>query len=181
MFRVAIGRSVRAASRQSYLLVSRPSFALQARFESNGPPPPKIRTPEQQAKKDALDRRDEIQRDWDAKIITYAELKPRTESPVPETYLIDVREPDEVIQGMIPSAVNLPLTVLGNSLHLDSTAFLEKHGFEKPSKDQQVIFYCRSGMRSTTASDVAKRNGYTNILNYKGSWLEWVEKENIKK
>lgn len=110
--------------------------------------------------------------------------------------MIDVREPDEVIQGMIPSAVNLPLSVLGNSLHLHHVAFKEKHGFEKPTKDQELIFYCRSGKRSTSASDIAKRNGYNksvyphitsirssvddhvSILNYKGSWLEWVEKEN---
>jgi len=96
---------------------------------------------------------------------------------------------------MIPSAVNIPLSELANSLHLDRTTFLQKYGFEKPLSNQRMIFYCRSGMRSTTASDVAKRNGYTkygllrilrkylhsrtscSILNYKGSWLEWVEKE----
>lgn len=61
---------------------------------------------------------------------------------------------------MIPSAVNLPLTVLGESLHLTPQAFKTKHGYDKPQKDQQVIFYCRSGMRSATASDVAKRNGF---------------------
>jgi rhodanese-related sulfurtransferase len=71
-----------------------------------------------------------------------------------------VREPDEVIQGMIPSAVNIPLSVLGAALHTARAEFLEKFGFEKPRWEQEVIFYCRSGMRSTTASDVAKRNGY---------------------
>lgn len=79
---------------------------------------------------------------------------------VQNTYIIDVREPDEVIQGMIPSAVNIPLSVLGAALHTPRDEFLEKFGFEKPRWEQEVIFYCRSGMRSTTASDVAKRNGY---------------------
>jgi rhodanese-related sulfurtransferase len=78
--------------------------------------------------------------------------------------LIDVREPDEVIQGMIPSAINLPLSELANSLHLHHTAFKEKHGFEKPGKNKELIFYCRSGARSTSASDVAKRNGYTKYV-----------------
>ncbi|KAF8898355.1 Rhodanese-like domain-containing protein, partial [Infundibulicybe gibba] len=109
--------------------------------------------------------------------LSYEELKPKTENPTADTYLIDVREPDEVIQGMIPSAVNLPLSVLANSLHLHHIAFKDKHGFEKPRKDQEVIFYCRSGVRSSSASDVAKRNGYTKILNYKGSWLDWIERE----
>ena len=77
-----------------------------------------------------------------------------------DAFLIDVREPDEVAQGMIPSAVNIPLTVLPESLHLTPQAFKEKFGFDKPRHDQEVTFYCRSGKRSTTASDVAKRNGY---------------------
>ncbi|KAF5377556.1 hypothetical protein D9615_005205 [Tricholomella constricta] len=175
----AIRVSRTAVRRNAYVIVSRPSVAaFQVRFESTAPPSKPPLTPEQRARKAALERSDDLQRDWDAKEITYAELKPRTNSPTPDTYLIDVREPDEVIQGMIPSAVNLPLSELGNSLHLSRVAFLEKHSFEKPMKNQQLIFYCRSGKRSTTASDVAKRNGFTNILNYKGSWLEWVEKEN---
>ncbi|KAJ3842969.1 endoplasmic reticulum protein [Lentinula raphanica] len=116
-------------------------------------------------------------RDWDAKIIKYEELKPKTQSPAPNTWLIDVREPDEVMQGMIPSAVNIPLTVLPESLNASAATFREKFGFEKPAKNQEVTFYCRSGKRSSSASDIAKRNGYTNILNYEGSWLDWVERE----
>lgn len=78
-----------------------------------------------------------------------------------DAYIIDVREPDEVIQGSLPSAVNLPLTVISESLHLNPVAFKEKHGFEKPKRDQEIVFYCRSGKRSASACDVAKRNGYT--------------------
>ncbi|KAJ4476750.1 Rhodanese-like protein [Lentinula aciculospora] len=116
-------------------------------------------------------------RDWDAKVINYNELKPKTESPASNSWLIDVREPDEVMQGMIPSAVNIPLTILPESLSASPAMFREKFGFEKPEKDQEVTFYCRSGKRSSSASDIAKRNRYTNILNYKGSWLDWVERE----
>ncbi len=75
-------------------------------------------------------------------------------------YLIDVREPDEVLQGMIPSAVNLPLSDLSGALHMDGAKFKEKYGFQKPEFGQEVVFYCRSGKRSATASDVARRNGY---------------------
>ena len=75
--------------------------------------------------------------------------------------LIDVREPDEVIQGSIPSSVNLPLSTLSTDLHLDRGSFLKKHGFEKPTMNQEIVFYCRSGKRSATACDVAKRNGFT--------------------
>lgn len=146
-----------------------------ARFNSTRAPPSDWS--DKQARKEALDKIHDLQRDWDACILTYEELKPKTQSPTQDLYLIDVREPGEVIQGMIPSAVNLPLSTLADSLHLSKLAFKAKHGFEKPKPDQEVIFYCRSGMRSSSASDIAKRNGYTNIYNYKGSWLEWVSKE----
>ncbi len=109
--------------------------------------------------------------------------------------MIDVREPDEVLQGMIPSAVNLPLSGLSGALHLDGEKFREMYGFQKPALDQEIVFYCRSGMRSSSASDVARRNGYKkyiyiptfgqpvliafppSILNYKGSWLDWKARE----
>nr|GAT47889.1 predicted protein [Mycena chlorophos] len=169
MLRAAALRSVRAVRPQTL----RPAYhTLPRRYQSSQPNPDKHAS----AKKAAQELADNLQRDWDAKVIDYAQLLPKTRSPSPESYLIDVREPDEVIQGMIPSAVNLPLSVLANSLHLHSDAFKAQHGFEKPSKSQEITFYCRSGVRSTSACDVAKRNGYTNILNYKGSWLEWVEK-----
>lgn len=74
--------------------------------------------------------------------------------------MIDVREKDEVMQGSIPSAVNLPLTELSGALHLPPTDFLRIYGFPKPKPDQEIIFYCRSGKRSASACDVAKRNGY---------------------
>ena len=78
--------------------------------------------------------------------------------------MIDVREPDEVIQGSIPSSVNLPLSILSGALHLAPDVFEKRYGFEKPKKDQEIIFYCRSGKRSATASDVAKRNGFTKCV-----------------
>ncbi|KAL1667691.1 Rhodanese-like domain-containing protein [Schizophyllum commune] len=112
----------------------------------------------------------------EAKEISYDELLPKTTSPSLDAYLIDVREPNETEQGMIPSAVNLPLSELPNSLHLGSTDFKAKYGYEKPKKDQEITFYCRSGKRSTTACEIAAQNGYNNLLNYKGSWLEWVSK-----
>ncbi|CAA7264702.1 unnamed protein product [Cyclocybe aegerita] len=188
MYRGALARSVRTASRSHAVSFTafRPAAAHFIRFNSTATPPASDssskppKTPEQLAKKAALERQDDLQRDWDAKILTYEELLPRIQNPSPNAYLIDVRERDEVIQGMIPSAVNLPLSVLATAFHLHHEEFKTKYGFEKPRLNQELVFYCRSGMRSSTASDVAKRNGYTNILNYKGSWLEWTEKQKQK-
>ncbi|KAI0757219.1 Rhodanese-like protein [Daedaleopsis nitida] len=174
MLRLTLARSAtlaQAAVHTRASIVSTRVALQQVRYESSKVP---------DDKKKVLEAKNNLQRDWDAKVITYEELKPKTLQPSPDKYLIDVREPDEVLQGSIPSAVNLPLSVLSSALHLRSSEFKEKFGFEKPRFDQELTFYCRSGMRSTTASDVAKRNGYTNILNYKGSWLEWSEREGKK-
>ncbi|KAJ7225748.1 endoplasmic reticulum protein [Mycena pura] len=173
MLRIAVIRSVRSFRPQAL-----PSYLprITQRYETSASKPPESDKHTVTAAKTVQELSDDLQRDWDAKVVTYEELLPKTRSPSPDSYLIDVREPEEVIQGMIPSAVNLPLSVLSNSLHLHPDAFKAQHGFEKPKKAQELTFYCRSGKRSTTASDVAKRNGYTNILNYTGSWLEWVEK-----
>ncbi|KAL1952175.1 hypothetical protein VTO73DRAFT_1324 [Trametes versicolor] len=173
MFRLALARSAGTARTVSHVRapVVSPRIALGLRHES---------TKVSDERKKVLQARDALQGDWDAKEITYEELKPKTQQPSPDKYLIDVREPDEVLQGSIPSAVNLPLSVISSAFHLPAAEFKEKFGFEKPRLDQEVTFYCRSGKRSTTASDVAKRNGYTNILNYKGSWLEWTAREGQK-
>ena len=184
MFRPALVGTARFVSQRtaSTSIVSR-SIALHSiRYNSTQSPKPPL-TAEQQIKKDALKRQDDMQRDWDARVLTYAELVPKTENPTPvrnllsynageeatcfqDSYLIDVREPEETMQGMIPSAVNIPLSVLPGALHMPPETFKEKFGFEKPKPNQEVTFYCRSGMRSTTASDVAKRNGYTAYYNF---------------
>ena len=80
-----------------------------------------------------------------------------------DSYLIDVREPDEVVQGSIPSSVNIPLSVLPASLYMHAREFEQKFGFKKPRRDQEIIFYCRSGVRAATAGDIAKKNGYERL------------------
>ncbi|CEL57545.1 Putative thiosulfate sulfurtransferase, mitochondrial OS=Schizosaccharomyces pombe (strain 972 / ATCC 24843) GN=SPAC4H3,07c PE=3 SV=2 [Rhizoctonia solani AG-1 IB] len=115
--------------------------------------------------------------DWSAPVVTYEELKPRTEQPKEDAYLIDVRELDEIAQGSIPSSVPLPLSVFAEALRAPEDEFRNKHGFKKPTQNQEIIVYCRSGKRSATAADIAHKYGFTNIKNYSGSWLDWSKKE----
>jgi len=168
--------SLRAAASSRPVLVRtlpRPIQRPFARFESS-----EAATPEKP--KEIRKQRKQLAKDWTAPIITYEVVKAMSESPGLDAYLIDVREPDEVAQGSIPSSVNLPLSVLATDLQLPRHAFKEKHGFDKPRKEQEITFYCRSGKRSASAADVAKRNGFTNIQNYDGSWLDWVKREGKK-
>ncbi|EIM92749.1 endoplasmic reticulum protein [Stereum hirsutum FP-91666 SS1] len=151
-----------------------PMLSFSIRFNSTQQP----RTDEEKAARQAaLAARDKLQSDWRIPVIPYEVVKQKSQQPSTNEFLIDVREPDEVIQGSIPSSVNLPLSELAASLKLGSFKFEQKYGFKKPTEDQEIIFYCRSGKRSATASDVAKRNGYKNINNYEGSWLDWVKRE----
>lgn len=76
------------------------------------------------------------------------------------TFEADVREVDEVVQGNIPSSVNLPLSSLEKSLEAHEDDFVRSNGFKKPSKKQTIIFYCRSGVRSAKAMELAKMKGF---------------------
>ncbi|KIP04419.1 hypothetical protein PHLGIDRAFT_15210 [Phlebiopsis gigantea 11061_1 CR5-6] len=119
--------------------------------------------------------------DWEARQITYDELKPKTLAPHPNMYIVDVREPEELAAGRIPGAVNVPLSaVLAGAFALDPTAFSAQFGFNKPCEDQELVVYCKKGKRSSIACDSAKKAGYNNIAEYKGSWLDWVSREGIE-
>lgn len=93
--------------------------------------------------------------------ITYKELKTIADQPTGEVTIIDVREPDEVSAGMIPSAVNVPLTQFEKSFNPNGGAdFQQKFAFPRPSFNDPLVFYCRSGKRSAQALEVAKKGGW---------------------
>ena len=56
---------------------------------------------------------------------------------------------------------------------MPSHEFEEKFGFKKPSADQELVFYCKAGVRSSAAAQLAKQVGYTKVGEYRGSWLDW--------
>ncbi|CAH8655374.1 unnamed protein product [Schistosoma rodhaini] len=93
--------------------------------------------------------------------------------------LIDVREPDELEQtGKIPYAVNIPLGEVEDAFKLDEKSFLEKYKFQKPNvADKNVVFSCRSGVRSMRALKIVQDLGYENPLNLVGGYNAWA-KEN---
>lgn len=54
--------------------------------------------------------------------------------------ILDVREPDEVMNGNIPSSVNLPLSIFEQEMAADTGDFTRKNGFRKPAKDQPIMY-----------------------------------------
>ena len=74
--------------------------------------------------------------------------------------LIDVREPDEVMYGSIPSSVNLPLSQLEKAMKLEDGRFQKQFAFAKPSKSQDIIVYCKAGVRAGSAIKYLQEKGY---------------------
>ena len=100
-----------------------------------------------------------------ATIISRNELKVKIDERLSNYVLVDVREKDELKFGMIPTAINIPLDELESKLS-DSNKF---------DKSMEIIFYCRTGARSSVASEKATGLGFVNVKNYRGSIWDWSE------
>jgi len=74
--------------------------------------------------------------------------------------LVDVREPNEVAIERYPDAVVVPLS------SFDPAAIPDPQG-------RQVVFACRSGRRSVTASLAAQEQGYPYDAHLAGGILAW--------
>eukprot|EP00842_Homolaphlyctis_polyrhiza_P000905 jgi/Hompol1/1815/HPOL_005731-RA len=96
-----------------------------------------------------------------------------TRSLLSQVVVIDVREPNETSSGIIPGAQKIPVNSLDGAFKMTPEAFKAEYGFAKPTIDQTIVVYCRSGRRSLMASNMLRDNGFTNIRDYSGGWLDW--------
>ncbi|MFN5628502.1 MAG: rhodanese-like domain-containing protein [Bacteroidota bacterium] len=78
------------------------------------------------------------------------------------SYLVDVRTPEEFESGSVEGAVNIPV------------GELEQRISELEDKKNIVVF-CRSGARASSAKQILESAGFTDVVNG-GSWQE-VEAE----
>ncbi len=76
-----------------------------------------------------------------------------------DTTLLDVRQPAELQEGMLPGAISIPLSELRERL-------------EDVPRGKDVVVYCRSGQRSYYASRILTQNGF-NCASLDGSYLTW--------
>ena len=100
------------------------------------------------------------------KTITAEELKARIDAGE-KLNIVDVREPHEHEEFNIGGT----LYPLGRILSMDVDEL-------ESLKDQEVIFYCRSGNRSGQACMFAETMGFTNVINLTGGMVNWREKYN---
>ena len=76
--------------------------------------------------------------------------------------LVDVREPNETAVESYPDAVIVPLSMF------DPGAIPDPQG-------KQVVFACRSGRRSVTASLAAQDSGYPYTCHLAGGIIAWKQ------
>lgn len=76
--------------------------------------------------------------------------------------IVDVREVDEVSQGKIPGAVNIPLHLL-------------EFRKDELDKNKNYIMVCRSGGRSGQATQFLDQYGY-DVTNMEGGMMSWTGK-----
>lgn len=74
--------------------------------------------------------------------------------------LVDVREPNEVVAEAYPGAVVLPLSDF------------DPKNIPDPG-EKQIVFACRSGKRSVTASMAAQTAGFAYDKHLAGGMLAW--------
>ncbi|WP_339233551.1 rhodanese-like domain-containing protein [Oceanobacillus sp. FSL W7-1281] len=93
----------------------------------------------------------------DIKELTPAEVDTIREND--NIQLIDVREDEEVAQGIIENALHIPLGDIPAA-------------YEELDRDKEYIMICRSGRRSHNATAFLQEQGF-NVSNMSGGMLEW--------
>ncbi len=92
------------------------------------------------------------------KNISASEVQKRLEQGE-ELNIIDVREVDEVQEGKIPGAINIPLAIIPvRVMDLDM--------------DKEYILVCHSGARSANAAYFLEEEGF-NVINMRGGMCAW--------
>ncbi len=81
----------------------------------------------------------------------------------PKAFIIDVRTPEEIEEGIIPTAINIDV--------MDPQAFME--GIESLDTNKNLYVYCRSGRRSVQACLILEQQGFDTTYNLLGGMLEW--------
>lgn len=91
------------------------------------------------------------------------------------TILIDVREPDEYVQGYIDRSVNYPRGVLEMRIHQHPmvAANCDTMAALRQLATKPIYLLCRSGARSALAADALKNMGFEVVYSVAGGFQAW--------
>jgi rhodanese-related sulfurtransferase len=90
-----------------------------------------------------------------------------------EAVLVDIREPQETQQGVIPGAVVAPRGML--EFYADPATSYHMDIF---TPDRRIILYCAAGSRSALAAKTLQELGYRNVAHLDGGMKTWAESGN---
>lgn len=90
------------------------------------------------------------------------ELAKWVEEKHPNMRVIDVRGMGEIASGTVSGAEAVPLHTLPVKLN-------------EFSRDEKLVFICRSGARSAQACMFFQQQGYENVFNLRGGMLGWMQ------
>ncbi|UHA74076.1 rhodanese-like domain-containing protein [Paenibacillus sp. 481] len=79
--------------------------------------------------------------------------------------LIDVREHDEVVHGMITGAKHIPMGEIPDRL-------------DEIERTEEIIFICRGGVRSERVCEYLQHVNIAGAVNLTGGMIAWAELEN---
>lgn len=71
-----------------------------------------------------------------------------------DAIILDLRDAKDFEKSSIENAVNIPMD-----------EFESKMADQLKDKDQEILLYCNTGTRTSEASQILEKNGYTNIVN----------------
>ena len=98
------------------------------------------------------------------KSITPEQLKRQiTSAAVP--FMLDVREPEEMADGVVPGSVNIPMDEVEQRLG------------EIPA-EREIVVICHLGVRSMRVAQRLKALGYDRVANLRGGVDAWVRHAN---
>ena len=83
--------------------------------------------------------------------------------------LLDVREPGEVREGHLPGAINVPRGLLEAKADFN---FPHREDALQ-DREQAVIVYCASGVRSLLAAATMQEMGFSNVQSMAGGFAGW--------
>jgi rhodanese-related sulfurtransferase len=92
------------------------------------------------------------------KTITTEELEKKLNNQE-KLELVDVREDEEVAEGIIPGAKHIPMNTIPENL-------------DYFSNEKEYIFICRSGRRSENVCYYLQDQGFK-VVNMEGGMLDW--------
>ena len=91
--------------------------------------------------------------------VSAAELAETLEAPE-VLFLLDVRTEREFASGEVPGAVNVPLPELASRI-------------DELPRDREIVIYCASGYRSSSAASMLRRDGFARLRDLAGGIAAW--------